>query len=651
MTHNVGLNPKSTRTVLFLLFATSICQAEAPLNELSEAERRSGWQLLFDGKTTNGWRNFRKEGVSNGWTVEDGVLTRNKDWAGDLITKKQFDKFELSLEYRIQASGNSGVMFHVTEENKRAWHSGPEVQLLDNGPQSGTDDQKAGWLYDLYKPAKPSWAEGFEKAVNFDAPDVIDATRPAGEWNHLYLLVAEQSQVVVNGLFYFSFEIGSDQWKERVAASKFAKYTEFGKAAQGHICLQDHGDVVSFRNLKVREFGEDGSVPDPITGQLPLKGVTAFPLLKWEDWESVDEQGRIQMQRPLVLTHAGDGTNRIFVAMQGGRIYVLDDDPAAASASVFLDLTGQVEVFSKSAVENEEGLLGLAFHPDYGKNGQFYIYYTSHAKQPTSVISRFNVSADDPNKADPESEEVLLEIEQPFTNHNGGSIAFGPDGYLYIGLGDGGYRNDPLDSGQTLSTLLGSILRIDVDSEQDGTNYGIPPDNPLVRHALARPEIYAYGFRNVWRLDFDRDTGDLWAADIGQDLWEEINLVEAGGNYGWSRREGTHLFGPHSGPAEQDYIDPIWEYDHQIGKSITGGTVYRGSKFPELQGYYVYGDYVSGKVWALEYDAEFKKVTENKSIETDGLPVYSFGEDEKGEIYYMTESSTGQGIYRIAPVQ
>jgi glucose/arabinose dehydrogenase len=311
---------------------------------------------------------------------------------------------------------------------------------------------------------------------------------------------------------------------------------------------------------------------------------------------------------------------------------------------LFLDLTPKVHDWLR---DNEEGLLGLAFHPKYTENGQFFVYYSSAQEPRTSIVSRFQVSSDDPNRADPESEVVVMKIPQPFANHNGGSIAFGPDGYLYIGLGDGGGRNDPIQSGQDLSSWMGSLLRIDVDQSSGERAYGIPSDNPFLDRENARPEIFAYGFRNIWRLAFDRETGELWAADVGQDRWEEINVVEAGGNYGWSLREGSFPFGNSAGSPEDPLIGPVWEYDHMVGKSITGGYVYRGSRMPILQGVYLYADYVSGKIWGLRRDAETGQVEKNFGISDGGLPVLAFGEDEQGEVYYLLESATGEGIFRF----
>ena len=265
-----------------------------------------------------------------------------------------------------------------------------------------------------------------------------------------------------------------------------------------------------------------------------------------------------------------------------------------------------------------------------------------------SVISSFRVSKDDPNRADPNSEVVIMRVKQPFWNHNGGTIIFGPDGYLYIALGDGGSADDPRGNGQNLKTLLGTILRIDVNRKSRRRNYAIPRDNPFVRRPRnARPEIWAYGLRNVWRMAFDRKTGKLWAGDVGQKLWEEINIITKGGNYGWNLREAKHPFGPNGSGPRKGLIDPIWEYSHTIGKSITGGHVYRGKRLPALAGKYLYADYVSGQIWALKYDAKKKRVTGNRPILGNKMPVITFGEDEEGEVYFCIVSPTGKGIYRF----
>jgi glucose/arabinose dehydrogenase len=381
---------------------------------------------------------------------------------------------------------------------------------------------------------------------------------------------------------------------------------------------------------------------------LPIKTRPAFPKLKWTGWSPVTAKGKIRDLRPIVLTHAGDGSNRIFVAAQRGIIHVFPNRSSTKRTKVFLDLSKRVVYNDK---QNEEGLLGLAFHPRYKQNGQLFLYYTTVDSPQTSVISRFSVSGNDPNRADPDSEIEILRIKQPFWNHNGGTIIFGPDGYLYIALGDGGSAKDPMGNGQNLNTLLGSILRIDVDHAQRGRKYAIPKDNPFVgRGGKVRAEIWAYGLRNVWRMAFDKKTGKLWAGDVGQDIWEEIDIIVRGGNYGWNLREARHKFGISGANPRDDLIEPIWEYHHDVGKSITGGSVYRGKKLPELNGYYLYADYVSSKIWALKYDDKQKKVVANRPIRSSAnkLPVISFGEDEEGEIYFMIPTvRSGRGLFRF----
>jgi len=376
---------------------------------------------------------------------------------------------------------------------------------------------------------------------------------------------------------------------------------------------------------------------------LPVNVKLAFENIEWTGWTPLTEAGLAEPLRPIVLTHAGDGSNRVFVATQRGIVHVFPQDQQSGPTKVFLNIRSRVAYKDK---ENEEGLLGMAFHPKYEENGEFFIYYSTASAPHTSVISRFRVSADDPNQADAKFEQEIMRIKQPFWNHNGGTIAFGPDGYLYVGLGDGGAANDPHRNGQNLKTLLGSILRIDVDRKSRRRNYGIPKDNPFVkRRNRARPEIWAFGLRNVWRLSFDRETGTLWAGDVGQDLWEEVDIIQRGGNYGWNRREATHPFGPKGAGPGKNYIEPIWEYDHNVGKSITGGYVYRGKQVPELYGKYLYADYVSGKLWALHYDEPQKKVIANHSIPAPKLAVISYGETEDGEVYLTIVSPTGKGIY------
>ena len=623
-----------------LLALGSLRADDTSHNALSTAEQQGGWKLLFDGKSKAGWRNYQKDSISDGWKVLDGALRRVAS-AGDIVTQDQYQYFELSLEYQISKEGNSGIMFHVQEDQPAPWHSGPEVQVQDN--VDGHDPQKSGWLYQLYKPVKPGWAVRFENQVGFKSPEISDATRPAGEWNHVYLRIAKnQCEVAVNGVSYYYFRIGDPEWNRRVSESKFAKYEGFGKAGKGHICLQDHGDEVAYRNIKIRELPESGEVPDPSHGELQLNAAEAFPKLRWQGWKGIVD-GKLDRMRPMTLTHANDKSGRIFVALQKGWIHSFNKS-SPDETTLFLDITDRVQDWHD---DDEEGLLGLAFHPKFEANGQLFVYYSSKKEPRTSIVSRFEVSKVDPTKADPNSEQVIMKIPQPFSNHNGGSIAFGNDGYLYIALGDGGGRNDPMQHGQNWKTWMGSMLRIDIDAASDGKAYSIPKDNPFIDRPGAKPEIYAYGFRNVWRLAVDRKTGDLWVGDVGQDLWEEINIVRKGGNYGWSSRESMHLFGNVDIRDKDPIVDPVWEYDHRVGKSITGGVVYRGERLPELQGMYLYADYVSGKIWALDYDRENSVVKQNLRIITGGMPVLAFGEDEDGEVYYMTSTVHGRGIYRF----
>ncbi len=360
----------------------------------------------------------------------------------------------------------------------------------------------------------------------------------------------------------------------------------------------------------------------------------AFPNLEWPAWLTGEDEGIQRQLLPIVITGARDETDRLFIATQYGTIFWIDNSPQATEVNTLLDLRDRV---SYSPKQNEEGFLGLAFHPQFAENGQLFVYYTPQGKPRRSVVSRFRISADDPHRADPDSEEVLLTVDQPYWNHNGGTIVFGPDGYLYIALGDGGKANDPHMHGQNLQSLLGKILRIDVDHQEGELAYAIPHDNPFAQsQSFARGEIWANGLRNVWRMSFDRKTNSLWAADVGQNLWEEVNIIHRGGNYGWNLREGKHPFGPGGTGPRVNLTEPIWEYGRDLGKSITGGTVYRGTKVPELAGAYLYADYVTGHIWALWYDTDSKQVTANRTLRESGGPVITFGEDNEGEVYFTS---------------
>ena len=613
-------------SILFLALLPGFTTAGQGANHLSDEERRSGWELLFDGATTEGWRTYRQPDLNDDWRVQDGTLTSIGDQPQPVVTVGEWASFELSLEYRLPAACRVGICYHVSEETQHPSDAAAEVPLGRDTAEQETPT--AGGVAGLWTAR-------------------TRAAREAGEWNEVRLQITPQKCVhFINGLRTARYVKGDEKWQAQVAGSKFAEQPMFGKAPSGHLSFIADCPGVSFRNIKIRSLDGQGREQSAETVQLPLRVEAAFPDLTWNGWSGSDPQGRPQELRPIVLTHPGDGTERVVVATQRGVVHIFSNRPDVSLTQRFLDIQDRVRYRDN---ENEEGLLGLAFHPRYAENGQLYVYYTSRDKERTSVVSRFRVSPDDPNRAVADSEEEILRVAQPYWNHNGGTLAFGPDGFLYIALGDGGAANDPLESGQDLGTWLGSILRIDVDRQQSDKSYAIPADNPFVHQASCRGEIWAYGFRNVWRMAFDRQTGELWAADVGQNLWEEINLVQRGGNYGWNLREGGHPFGSQGAAANEKLIEPIWEYDHGVGKSITGGLVYRGSRIPALQGAYVYADYVSGRIWALFYDRQRQRVLANRLIVDGGMPVLSFGEDSQGELYFLTATSTGQGIFRFTP--
>jgi glucose/arabinose dehydrogenase len=329
------------------------------------------------------------------------------------------------------------------------------------------------------------------------------------------------------------------------------------------------------------------------------------------------------------------GDDRLFVVEKQGRIRIIQDGSLLPQA--FLDITSQV------SSGGEQGLLGLAFHPDYAVNRRFVVNYTDLSGD--THIAEFMVSVD-PNRADAASERLILGVDQPFANHNGGQVAFGPDGYLYVGLGDGGDRGDPLENAQSLATLLGKLLRIDLDA---GFPYGIPPDNPFAATAAARAEIWSYGLRNPWRFSFDRLAGDLYLGDVGQNEFEEIDVSPAaegsgrGANYGWDILEGDSCFEPPSGCDRTGLVPPAVQYDHGEGCSVTGGYVYRGSAIPALQGVYFYSDFCSGRVRSFRY--ENGAATEEREWPALAAgSVTSFGQDDAGELYILTSAGS---VYRI----
>ena len=342
-----------------------------------------------------------------------------------------------------------------------------------------------------------------------------------------------------------------------------------------------------------------------------------------------------------------DGSNLIFIAEQhAAKIWSFPNIRETTDKQLFLELPSPINR------GNEEGLLGLAFHPKYRGDGRFYIYYSANdGGSRRSVVSEFRVSKNNPRKADPKSEKrIWVSAEDPYENHNGGMIAFGPDGMLYISLGDGGAADDPLKTGQKPDDWFGSILRIDVDHPAEGKAYGIPSDNPAIRspkHSHWAPEVYCIGLRNVWRFSFDRKTGELWAGDVGQNLWEMVHLIENGGNYGWSIREAFHPFQPQRrlrADRASKISPPLIEYPHSPtadrkdnGVSITGGYVYRGKELPDLVGTYVYGDFETGRIWGLK--ASGGKATVNGELvdisKGPRLKIASFGETPQGEILIL----------------
>ena len=340
---------------------------------------------------------------------------------------------------------------------------------------------------------------------------------------------------------------------------------------------------------------------------------------------------------PVDVQNAGDGSGRLFVVEKPGRIVIVRNGRLLPDP--FLDIRTEVR-----SAGTEQGLLGLAFHPDYAHSGVFFVYYID--RDGNTVVASFHASAADPDRADPTTQVDLLNVHQPYSNHNGGSLAFGPDGYLYIGLGDGGSEGDPLRTGQNTDTLLGKILRIDVDA---GEPYTIPKDNPFALKG-GLPEIWAVGLRNPWRFSFDRLTGDLYIGDVGQDSWEEVDHVPAGTpggmNFGWSFFEGDHPY--HSGaPAGVTFTTPVAEYSHADGCAITGGYVYRGRALPAFQGVYLFGDYCSGMVWGLIQTGP--GAWQTQALFQTGLRITAFGQDEAGELYLVDYNSGS--LYRLAGLQ
>ncbi|MBA2481612.1 MAG: PQQ-dependent sugar dehydrogenase [Planctomycetes bacterium] len=342
-------------------------------------------------------------------------------------------------------------------------------------------------------------------------------------------------------------------------------------------------------------------------------------------YQPVSPWPSLTFTKPLCIAHPPDLSDTLYLIEQTGRIRYFHQGEKNPQAVTALDITAKV-----NSSGNEEGMLALAFHPKFASDRRVFIYYCLDKPRRTR-LSSFLADAKDPASFDPASERVLLEIDQPYSNHNGGMLLFDRKGLLYLSIGDGGSGGDPHDNGQSLKTLLAKIIRIDIDKTDGARPYGIPADNPFVGIGGARPEIWAYGLRNVWRMSFDRATGDLWAGDVGQNKWEEVDVIIKGGNYGWNAREGKHVF--KDGVTAQKAIEPILEYPRDAGQSITGGYVYRGKRLPELVATYIYGDFASGRIWGAT--VANGKLSTNREIARAGA-ISSFGEDRDGEIYFTS---------------
>ncbi|UCG39247.1 MAG: PQQ-dependent sugar dehydrogenase [bacterium] len=338
--------------------------------------------------------------------------------------------------------------------------------------------------------------------------------------------------------------------------------------------------------------------------------------------------GGLSFTQPVGIHQSPADQDVWFVLQKAGQVLMVDAGVAPVAAHTVLDLSGTVDAAF------EGGLLGMAFHPSFSGSGDVFLYYTVDGSPMVSRLSRFHMAPD--GSIDPGSESLVLAVDQPAENHNGGCIAFGPDGYLYVGLGDGGGAGDPFGNGQDTTTLLGAILRIDVGPAP----YAIPAGNVFAASSTDRGEIYAWGLRNPWRFSFDRSTGSLWAGDVGQNAWEEIDLIQNGGNYGWNIKEGDHCYAvtPCDDPS---LTDPVAEYDHSEGRSVTGGYVYRGSSLPSVAGMYIFGDFVSGRIWGLD---AAQPSSGKQLLASTPLNIVSFAEDQAGELYVV---DYGGGVYRI----
>ncbi len=346
---------------------------------------------------------------------------------------------------------------------------------------------------------------------------------------------------------------------------------------------------------------------------------------------------------PIQVLFDGTQKDTMYVVEKNGFVLRVSTNKNETEKQPFLDISDRVGV-----THDEEGLLSLAFHPEYATNGEMFVWYSAQ-KPKRSVLSRF-VKDTESEKVHNSSEEIILEVLQPWSNHNGGTVLFGQDGYLYVGIGDGGAANDPHKNGQNKNTLLGSVICIDIDTKSEKTPYSIPSSNPLVGQDGVREELWAWGLRNPWRMSFDRETGLLWTGDVGQNAWEEIDIVKRGGNYGWNIREGKHEFSNNK-EATKELIEPVFEYGRRQGGSITGGFVYRGTEIPSLIGSYIYSDYLSKRIWALVPDEKDNTTyTTTRIAKNTPIAISSFGETPDGEILacgFQNPYSRKGKIYRL----
>lgn len=376
---------------------------------------------------------------------------------------------------------------------------------------------------------------------------------------------------------------------------------------------------------------DGGGRPEPTPTATPRPTATPIPA------QGSFATSRIAsgLVRPTFVTNAGDNSNRLFVLEKPGQIRLIKGGLLVAQP--FLDISSLV-----TSSGNEQGLLGLAFHPDFEKNGRFFVAYT--AKDAANTVAEYRVANPSDDVADANSGKVLFAVPDQYPNHNGGMLAFGPDGYLYISMGDGGSGGDPNGNAQNLNSLLGKLLRIDVNS---GSPYGIPAGNPFANRNDARPEVWAYGLRNPWRFSFDRSTGDLWIGDVGQDKYEEVDFQAAGSkggeNYGWNTMEGAHCYKPQSGCNQDGLTLPVFEYDHGEGCSVTGGYVYRGKAIVPLVGRYLFTDYCGSTLWATTRNGDGTFATAEVAAVPRG--VSAFGEDETGEVYFTVDSEGA--VYKL----